>query len=1154
MLRITPQMAFNELQIVTYDNLSNDLQSCIQSLFCCLDDEDGAQVAKNIIDFQQLTVSTSLKEKELFLKSLLSKKTDDLLDLAGKLIKICKSDWEKAFWCCLTTKKRLYFSQDVLRQVITAFDGFISTTIKPLNTFPSFETGGEVLLSHLKSHPEKFQTTIPDAAIHSIHPSQYHFSSIPSRATLFSNKSGVINLKKEVVRYLTSLPETHRLKMDVYLSLFREIQDNQDYSDLSKTYLIKLTILLTTKDNKAIKTVSADQLLRLVDEIALLQTYLGEEVFFDIVESALKHNEFSLITFLSAVQSLNKVSDRLDLMSEFNHWIEALRNGQLSLNHFLENLETQMPSDQSLILQPENLDHLMHRFAGNDSTVLFPISPNYLEKIKYNYVIVQNLCIKWKDLSLEELIPKASIFSEKSKTVALNENEILELLAIGRLAIYQHTHQYLYNTQILTILAKLCYKNGAVSQVKTGQGKSNIVKLLAFILAMQHKNLHIISSSQNLAIRDQQASLPFFNLFEITTSNICAQNPSAKSFKANILYGTKTDYQFALMRELVYSTPLFEETTKVAGQKKFENTVAIVDELDNLTIDTADHGARLSLPVEISHIHLFRPIFSFVAINFTKNDFNTLLQLTTIPKLKTHLKTKLGTTEENLIDSISNEQYKAWLTSAFGALFQYVEKIDYVYLSNNGESSEIVIVDADNTGRLMHGMQWGNGLHAMIEIKHGLDPTKETLTPIAIYNSNFYPLYGCLYGTTGTLGSKDIREEIKALYGVDSFDVPTYRPCMRIDQPIRIFRTRLEKLTAMSDSVSHKRLQGRCNLILFTTIKETEQFELILKNRNIPCELLNEIQKKSEEEILALAGHSGATTVATNTAARGTDIILENACVSKGGLDVNMGFFATSLRVEDQGRGRAGRQSQPGSSQVMTSLEDLGLDLSLDINNTAVHDSIVNDLQTQRQNRDKMDKVAHIIRFDFDSYCYSFVNLFYATLTLFNQTVSDKNFLYQKSILLTNRRLLKDKIISAQLSKKDQDIAKQCVRLFRKETKPLEWEVLLTEAKDVLKTKVLQRWSQGFYFKMNDMQKKAGADCQMRINTINNLSQLMNFQANTLYNQFELAMAAQNAALKPQVAQMYATHKNDWEKYMTPSGGGLIDYIREITGMVLEDI
>lgn len=1154
MLRLTPQMAFNEVQIVTYDNLSNDLKGRIQSLFCHLDDKEGDQIAQNIIDFQQLTLNTSLKEKELFIKSFLAERTDDLLDLSEKLIKICKSDWEKAFWCCLTTKKRLYFSQDVLRQVITIFDAFISTTIKPLHTFPPFEMGGEGLLNHLKLHPEQFQTTIPDAAIHFFRSPPYHFSFIPSRATLFSNRLDAINLKKEAIRYLASLPETHRLKMNVYLSLFKEIQDNQDYSDLGKTYLIKLMILLTTKDKGAIGTIPTEQLSRLIDEIAFLQTSFGEEVFFDIAESGLKQHEFSLIIFLTTVQSLNKVSDHLDLMNQLNHWIQALRNGSLSFNDFIENLKTQMNIDQSFILKPEDLDHLMDRFAGNDPTVLFPIPSHFLKKIKNQYVSVQNLCVAWKDLSLEELIQKASILSEKCKTVALDESEVLKLIAIGRLAIYIQTNQYLYSTQILTILGKFCHKNGAVAQVKTGEGKSNIIKLLAFILAMQHKSLHIISSSQNLAMRDQQASIPFFNLFGITTSNICAQNPSAKDFKANILYGTKTDFQFALMRELVYSISLFEKSTTIDDGKKFENTIVIVDELDNLTVDTADHGARLSLPVEISRIHLFRPIFNFVKINFTKTDLKALVQLTTISELKAHLKAKFGKAEEKLIDAISNEQYIAWLKSAFEALFWCMEKKDYVFLSKDGEPPKVVIVDASNTGRLMHGMHWNNGLHAMIEIKHGLDPAEETLTPIAMHNSNFYPLYGCLYGTTGTLGSKDVREEIKALYGIDSFDVPTYRPCIRVDQSIRIFRTRLEKLNVMVDSVSDKRLQGRCNLVLFSTIKETEQFELMLKNRNIPCELLNEVQNKSEEEILAVAGHSGAITVATNTAARGTDIILENASLAKGGLDVNMGFFAVSLRVEEQGRGRAGRQSQPGSSQVMTSLEDLELDLSLNIYNPAVHDSIVNYLQIQRQNRAKMDRIAHIIRQDFDRYCYSFVLLFYTALAQFNQAVSDHNFLQQKSTLLADRRLLKDKIISVQLNKKDQDIAKRCIRLFRKETKSLEWKILLKEAKDVLNKKVLQCWSLGFYFKMDEMQTKIGMNCQKQINTINKQNQLMNDQLNILYDQFEGMMTEQSAELKPQLAQMYATHKNDWEKYISPTGKGLIDYIREITGMPLEDI
>ena len=231
------------------------------------------------------------------------------------------------------------------------------------------------------------------------------------------------------------------------------------------------------------------------------------------------------------------------------------------------------------------------------------------------------------------------------------------------------------------------------------------------------------------------------------------------------------------------------------------------------------------------------------------------------------------------------------------------------------------IVDKENTGRIMYGSRYTNGLHEFLEVKEKIHVRPESGTIASISHPSFFMKYSEIYGLTGTLGEELEREEIKEMYNVTNFDVPPNRPCHRELSPTLIYKTHEEKHESIIRIIKEMQSKGRPTLVIVLTIEESLELSAKLRNAAIDHFVLNDKQSESEDFIVERAGRRSAVTVATNTAGRGTDIKLEKAALSSGGLHVVLAFFPVNLRVECQGLGRAGRQGLRGSCQLVIESE-----------------------------------------------------------------------------------------------------------------------------------------------------------------------------------------------------------------------------------------
>lgn len=245
--------------------------------------------------------------------------------------------------------------------------------------------------------------------------------------------------------------------------------------------------------------------------------------------------------------------------------------------------------------------------------------------------------------------------------------------------------------------------------------------------------------------------------------------------------------------------------------------------------------------------------------------------------------------------------------SAQTAYYQKKQNRDYIV------RSDIVIVDYANTGRTNEGCQWQSGIHQFLQVKHGLPPSAELLTSASISHPSFFAQYQEIYGLTGTMGEQIERLEVQEVYGVETFDVPPRFPSQRKTLKPRILPDKSKQAEVILRDIKQMKKSGRPTLILFESIKESNQFSDLLKSKGIAHQLLNETQKESEDYIIARAGESEAVTDATNTAGRGNNIILSQQSKNAGGLHMIFTFYPENSRVEEQGYGRAGRQGNPGS-------------------------------------------------------------------------------------------------------------------------------------------------------------------------------------------------------------------------------------------------
>jgi preprotein translocase subunit SecA len=555
---------------------------------------------------------------------------------------------------------------------------------------------------------------------------------------------------------------------------------------------------------------------------------------------------------------------------------------------------------------------------------------------------------------------------------ALKNQETLsltELLSLGSLAAQLFFNIRPYPTQLFTVLALLqpaTVSKGAIAQVLTGEGKSLIITLAALALAMQKRRVDIISSSPYLARRDQEKFCNFFACFHITTSHICDEEVPEDRFKAHIVYGTNYHFEFALLRAWL-------SNTKRAALER-GNDSALVDEVDNLFVDIAMNSARVAYPTKQQHGKLWPCLFK-------------ILSEAKEPLGSSELKQQVSCTTPHFakrIAAMSEQKISSLGVSARKAQKAFQQGVDYII-----HEQQITIVDKTHTGRLQKRSRWTNGIHPFLECKHRIVPNADDLTPASISHSVFFSRYKHLYGLTGTMDEPCEREEIYTLYGIKSFDVPPYEPNIgKQFETIVCKNNDIHQNTLLQLARSIK-AEKRALLLLFPSIAKSLEFTSLLDKEQLSYSLLHDIQKEEEDDIVLKAGQEETITVATNTAGRGTDIIVSQEVLQRGGLHVVLAFYPANKRVEKQAFGRAARQGQPGSYQFVLSLEEESVRSLVGTEKIPSH-HLIKHLENARFLKIQSFSKSRTKQAAIDHQCYEALQGFLTRVDAWKQNVSDE--------------------------------------------------------------------------------------------------------------------------------------------------------------------
>ncbi|WP_367269591.1 preprotein translocase subunit SecA [Acidaminococcus timonensis] len=450
---------------------------------------------------------------------------------------------------------------------------------------------------------------------------------------------------------------------------------------------------------------------------------------------------------------------------------------------------------------------------------------------------------------------------------------------------------------------------GKIAEMRTGEGKTLVATLPAYLNALEGKGVHVVTVNDYLARRDSEDMGRVYKFLGLTVGLIVHDMdfPARKAaYAADITYGTNNEFGFDYLRDNMVVS-LDEMVQRPLHY-------AIVDEVDSILIDEARTPLIISGPGEKS-TDLYN-IMADVVKNFKEKEDYTVDE-----KLKTVAPTEKGIAKaekllgvKNMYDPQNGTDLSHQLMEALKAKALMIRDRDYVV-----KDGEVIIVD-EFTGRLMYGRRYSEGLHQAIEAKEHVKVERESQTLATITFQNYFRMYDKLSGMTGT--AKTEEQEFQKIYGLDVIVVPTNKPNIRIDYPDVIYKTKRAKYKAVVKAIEELHAVGRPVLVGTTSIAQSEELSAMLKKKGIPHNVLNAKYHEKEAEIVADAGQMGAVTIATNMAGRGTDITLGEGVAELGGLHIIGTERHESRRIDNQLRGRCARQGDPGSTRFYLSLED----------------------------------------------------------------------------------------------------------------------------------------------------------------------------------------------------------------------------------------
>jgi preprotein translocase subunit SecA len=450
---------------------------------------------------------------------------------------------------------------------------------------------------------------------------------------------------------------------------------------------------------------------------------------------------------------------------------------------------------------------------------------------------------------------------------------------------------------------------GNIAEMRTGEGKTLVATLPAYLNALEGKGVHVVTVNDYLARRDSEDMGRVYRFLGMSVGLIVHDMdfPARKAaYAADITYGTNNEFGFDYLRDNMV----------VSLDQMVQRPLhyAIVDEVDSILIDEARTPLIISGPGEKS-TDLYN-IMADVVKNFKEKEDYTVDE-----KLKTVAPTEAGIAKaekllgvKNMYDPENGTDLSHQLMEALKAKALMIRDRDYVV-----KDGEVIIVD-EFTGRLMYGRRYSEGLHQAIEAKEHVKVERESQTLATITFQNYFRMYDKLSGMTGT--AKTEEQEFQKIYGLSVYVVPTNKPNIRIDYPDVIYKTKKAKYRAVVKAIEELHSVGRPVLVGTTSIAQSEELSAMLKKKGIQHNVLNAKYHEKEAEIVADAGQMGAVTIATNMAGRGTDITLGEGVAELGGLHIIGTERHESRRIDNQLRGRCARQGDPGSTRFYLSLED----------------------------------------------------------------------------------------------------------------------------------------------------------------------------------------------------------------------------------------
>ena len=512
---------------------------------------------------------------------------------------------------------------------------------------------------------------------------------------------------------------------------------------------------------------------------------------------------------------------------------------------------------------------------------------------------------EYSKLSDKKLKAKTKEFKERLESGETLEDIKVEAFATAREAAYRVIGEKPYKVQIIGGLA---IHYGNIAEMKTGEGKTLTSTMPAYLNALSGEGVHIITVNEYLAERDANWMGEIYRFLGLTVGiNFRELTPSEKkeAYNCDILYSTNNEIGFDYLRDNM----VVKADDRVARPYNF----AIIDEVDSVLIDEA----RTPLIISGGHMksaNLYMQTDKFAkslkeneGYIYDEKTKSVSLDQTGIEKAEKTFKV------DNLYD-INNTNLVHFINQALKA--NYAMKLDVDYVVNDGE---IVIVDPF-TGRLMKGRNYSDGLHQAIEAKEGVQINEETKTLATITFQNLFRMYKKLSGMTGT--AKTEEEEFRDIYNMYVIVIPTNKPVARKDYGDLLFATKEGKFKAIVNEIKERHAIGQPVLVGTVAVETSELISQKLKKEKVPHEVLNAKNHAREAEIIAKAGEKGSVTIATNMAGRGTDIKLGEGVKELGGLFVIGTERHESRRIDNQLRGRSGRQGDPGESQFCVSFED----------------------------------------------------------------------------------------------------------------------------------------------------------------------------------------------------------------------------------------